>query len=91
VSSPNLVLYGTPLSGHTHRVELLMAQLGLNYEYREARSEFRKSPEFRAISPQGQIPVLIDDGRVVPDSNAILIERTRWRGRVSSYREVSCL
>lgn len=77
MDKPHLVLYGTPLSGHAHRVEALLHQLRLGYEYRVAPADYRRSTEFRAITPLGQIPVLVDSGRVIPDSNAILIHLAR--------------
>ncbi|WP_406855260.1 glutathione S-transferase [Alsobacter sp. KACC 23698] len=81
MSEPSLILYGTKLSGHAHRVEALLTQLGLSYEYRSAPAEVRRSPEYRRITPFGQIPVLIDSGRVIPDSGAILVHLARTYDR----------
>jgi glutathione S-transferase len=77
MSEPSLILYGTKLSGHAHRVEALLTQLGLPYEYRNAPAEVRRSAEYRRITPFGQIPVLVDGGRVIPDSGAILVHIAR--------------
>lgn len=66
-------LYGTPLSGHAHRVELLLLMLDLPYSYIEAPAEVRRSAEFLQLNPLGQIPVLIDGEQVLCDSNAIMI------------------
>jgi glutathione S-transferase len=68
-----LTLYTTPLSGHGHRVKLLLTLLNLPFEEREAGAEQRKTAEFLAVNPLGQVPVLIDDGTAIVDSNAILI------------------
>ncbi|MEJ5111606.1 glutathione S-transferase family protein [Erwinia billingiae] len=68
-----LTLYTTPLSGHGHRVKLLLTLMNLPFEEREAGAEQRKTAEFLAVNPLGQVPVLIDDGTAIVDSNAILI------------------
>ncbi len=68
-----LKLYGTPLSGHVHRVTLLLRMLELNYEFIEAGAELRATQEFRKLNPWGQIPVLVDGEIVIADSNAILV------------------
>lgn len=63
-------------SGNGYKVRLLLAQLGLPYErieYDTDRAETR-TPEFLKINPNGRIPVLeTDDGRLLPESNAILL------------------
>ncbi len=68
-----LKLYGTPLSGHVHRVTLLLRMLELEYEFIEAGAELRASEVFRKLNPWGQIPVLVDNETVIADSNAILV------------------
>jgi len=73
MTSSALTLYGTPLSGHAHRVELLLSMLGLPYRYVEAPAMVRASPEFRRLNPFGQIPVLTDGELVLCDSNAIMV------------------
>jgi glutathione S-transferase len=72
-SPATITLHGTPLSGHTHRVELLLLMLGLPYRFVEAPAAVRRSPEFRALNPLQQIPVLEDGDQVLADSNAILV------------------
>lgn len=69
----NITLYGSALSGHTHRVALLLRMLSLTYEFVEAGAEVRATEKFRALNPWGQIPVLVDGETVLGDSNAILI------------------
>jgi glutathione S-transferase len=73
MSEPKIVVHGTALSGHTHRVELLLSMLEIPYRRIDAPAEVRRSPEFLALNPLGQIPVLEDEGLVLPDSNAILV------------------
>jgi glutathione S-transferase len=68
-----LVLHGLPLSGHTHRVELMLRMLDLPYRFVPAPDEVRQGPDFLRLNPLGQVPVLEDDGLVFADSNAILV------------------
>lgn len=69
----SLILYGTALSGHTHRVELFLNLLQLPYRRVDAPAPVRKSAEFLGLNPLGQIPVLQDGELVLSDSNAILV------------------
>jgi glutathione S-transferase len=68
-------LYGTPLSGHTHRVRLFLSLLNLPYEFVpiDMRAGENQSPEHLARSPFGEVPVLEDGDVVLPDSTAILV------------------
>ncbi len=68
-----ITLYGMPLSGHCHRVELLLRMLDLPFHYEGISPDSRASPAFLALNPLGQIPVLTDGDLVLPDSNAILV------------------
>lgn len=62
------------LSGHSHRVELLLSLFGLPFEPLDVAfgPSGTRSPEFLAINPLGQIPVIEDAGYRLADSNAIL-------------------
>jgi len=77
MTSPSLILYGTALSGHTHRVELFLHLLQLPYRRIDAPASVRQSPEFLRMNPLGQIPVLQDGEHVLADSNAILVYLAR--------------
>lgn len=72
-SSP-IQLYRNPLSGHCHRVELMLAFLGLPYETIDLDMEngAHKAPEYLKISPLGQVPAIDDNGFTLSDSNAII-------------------
>ena len=61
------------LSGHSHRVELMLSLLQRPTEIVDVPSGQQKSPAFLAMNPFGQVPVIEDDGTVVADSNAILV------------------
>ena len=62
-------------SGNGYKVRLLLSQLGIAFEVIEkdiVRGETR-TPEFLRINPNGRVPVLeTEDGRHLPESNAIL-------------------
>lgn len=67
-------LYHHPLSGHAHRVKLFLSLLGLPFEETLVdltRGE-HKRPEFLALNPFGQVPVIQDSDLTLADSNAIL-------------------
>ncbi|HEX3140937.1 MAG TPA: glutathione S-transferase [Rhizobacter sp.] len=67
-------VYHHPLSGHAHRVQLFLSLLGLPFETIEVdlvKGE-QKKPEFLALNPFGQVPVLQDGELTLADSNAIL-------------------
>lgn len=68
-----MLLHGTKLSGHTHRVELLLRILNLPFEFIQAPADVRSSDAFRQLNPLGQIPVLQDGALTLADSNAILV------------------
>lgn len=70
-----LTLYGHRLSGHCHRVELLLSLLGLPYGLVEVdlAAGAHKQPGFLEMNPFGQVPVLQDDDITLADSNAILV------------------
>lgn len=72
-TTATMILYGVPLSGHCHRVELLLRLLGLPYRTEAAGADVRSTEAFLAKNPFGQIPVLEDGDFVLTDSNAILV------------------
>ncbi|MDF5722814.1 MAG: glutathione S-transferase [Rhizonema sp. PD37] len=75
-------LYGTEISGNSYKAKLLLCLLGMDYEWVDInpRKGENKSPEFLAINPLGQIPVLVDDTMVLPDAQAILVYLARRYG-----------
>jgi len=77
MSEPAIVLHGTELSGHAHRVLLLLRILRLPYRFVVAPPEVRRTPEFLKLNPLGQIPVLEDGPLVLADSNAIMVYLVR--------------
>ena len=73
MSAPEMILHGTEFSGHAHRVELLLRMLDLPYRCVATPAAVRATPEFLALNPRGQIPVLQDGDLTLADSNAILV------------------
>ncbi|MFO0690830.1 MAG: glutathione S-transferase [Myxococcota bacterium] len=71
-----------PLSGHSHRVELMLSLLGLDFVRVDVDllQGAHKRPEFLARNPFGQVPVIEDDGFMLADSNAILVYLARRSG-----------
>lgn len=68
-------LYDSPISGHAHRVRAFLHLLGLDFErvVVDLAGGEHKRPEFLALNPLGQVPVLVDGDTVVRDSTAILV------------------
>jgi len=68
-------LYYHHLSGHSHRVRLLLSLLNAKYDAVEVdlAASAHKSPEYLKLNRFGQVPVLVDGNDVIADSNAILI------------------
>jgi len=76
MSQPAIKLYGFPLSGHSHRAELMLSLLGLPSEFIlvDLKQGAHKSADFTAsINRFGQVPAIDDNGTVLADSNAILV------------------
>lgn len=76
-------LYHTPLSGHAHRCELFASLLGFEVELIDVDipGGANRTPEFLALNPFGQVPVLQDGETVVADSSAILVYLAKKAGR----------
>lgn len=70
-----LKLYWHPISGHAHRVHMLLSILELDFELItvDLLAGEHQRPEFLALNPFGQIPVLVDGETIISDSNAILV------------------
>lgn len=76
-------LYFHPISGHAHRARLFLSLIGADVEIVDvdlAKGQ-HKSPEYLALDRFGQVPILEDNGVVVPDSNAIMIYAAKKFGR----------
>lgn len=75
-------LYDFELSGNAYKVRLLLSFLKLEYERIPVslKDGEQKFPEFLALNPMGQIPVLVDGELCLRDSQAILVYLARRYG-----------
>jgi glutathione S-transferase len=79
MSSTPIRLFDFALSGHAHRVRLMLSLLDLPVELVPvalAAGE-QKAPAFLTMNPFGQVPVIQDGDVTLGDSNAILVYLAR--------------
>jgi glutathione S-transferase len=77
-----LKLYGHEISGNSYKVKLLLELLNIKYEWIKIdllKGE-QKSPEYLALNPFGQVPLLIDGETRLADAQAILVYLARQYG-----------
>lgn len=76
-------LYFHPVSGHAHRAQLFLALIGAPVEIImiDLTKGEHRSPEYLAKNRFGQIPALEDEGRIISDSNAILVYAAKKFGK----------
>ena len=70
-----MLLYNSPVSGNCYKVRLLLAQLGLAYETVDVSVVDRSNRKelLGSLNPALRVPtVVLDDGRPLAESNAIL-------------------
>lgn len=74
MSETKRILYSFPLSGHSHRAELALSLMGLEFENRvvDLGTGEHKSDWFLELNPEGKVPVLLDGEDVIYESTAIL-------------------
>lgn len=67
-------LYGSPHSLPTYKVALMLHMSGepFSFRYVSFQKGTHKTPEFLALSRWGQVPVLVDSGRVYLQATAIV-------------------
>lgn len=75
-------LYSFPLSGHAHRVKLLLSMLNLPHEVIDVDipNGEHKRLEFLKINPHGQVPVIVDADVTLYESTAILVYLAKCYG-----------
>ncbi|MGD1928979.1 MAG: glutathione S-transferase family protein [Leptolyngbyaceae cyanobacterium] len=75
-------LYGHEMSGNSYKVRLLLDLLNLDYEWVkvDVMKGAHKSPEYLALNPFGQVPLLIDGEMRLADAQAILVYLARQYG-----------
>ncbi len=70
-----MLLYNSPVSGNCYKVRLLFAHLGIHYEARDVSVVDRSNRRelLGELNPSFRVPtVVLDDGRPLGESNAIL-------------------
>jgi glutathione S-transferase len=75
-------LYGDEISGNSYKVRLMLSLLNLEYEWIPidlVKGE-QKSPEYLAMNPFGQVPMLVDEETKLADAQAILVYLARHYG-----------
>ncbi|MGK7946784.1 MAG: glutathione S-transferase family protein [Microcystaceae cyanobacterium] len=75
-------LYGHELSGNSYKVRLFLELLQLDYEWVrvDLMKGEHKSPEYLALNPFGQVPLLIDGNLKLADAQAILVYLAKQYG-----------
>jgi glutathione S-transferase len=75
-------LYGHELSGNSYKAKLMLSLLNLDYEWHKVDllKGAHKQPDFLALNPFGQVPVLVDGDVVLPDAQSILVYLARQYG-----------
>ena len=75
MSEGKLKIYGDSRSGNCYKIQLLCAEMGIDYDWVEVDilAGDTRTPQFLAMNANGKIPLLaLPDGRYLPESNAIL-------------------
>ncbi|HEV7407559.1 MAG TPA: glutathione S-transferase family protein [Bradyrhizobium sp.] len=77
------VLYGSPHSLPTYKVALMLRLSGAPFSFRYVSFQkgMHRTAEFSALSRWGQVPVLLDDGRIYLQSAAIVEHLAETLGR----------
>jgi glutathione S-transferase len=88
------ILYGSRESGHAYKVKLALNVLGIAHEYRAVDLRLprdQRRADFREASPYGEVPVLVDRGVPLAQSNAILIHLARQTRRLGGDRDLDAV
>jgi glutathione S-transferase len=85
-----LLLYGNRESGHSYKVALALALLGLPYEFQAvdlATPRKARPAKFRRVAKFGEVPVLCVDDHPLVQSNGILSYLSRVTGKLAGPSE----
>jgi len=66
-----MILYGSTLSPYVRKVAAYLGEKGIDFELKPTGIG-DPDPEFRAASPFGKMPALVDGGYSLADSSAII-------------------
>jgi glutathione S-transferase len=90
MAETSLLLYGARNSGHAYKVRLFLLLAGIPHSYRPfdlSVPRDRRPAEFRGAAKFGEVPVLIENGRALVQSNAILLHLARKHRRFGAKDE----
>lgn len=75
-------LYMSNASGNAYKVRILLSLLKVPYEKSmvDLANKEQKKPEYLALNPRGEVPVIEDNGHVIWDSAACLAYVARKHG-----------
>lgn len=75
-------LHGHEISGNSYKARLMLSLLNLEYEWIrvDLMKGEHKSPEYLAMNPFGQVPLLVDGETQLADAQAILVYLARQYG-----------
>ena len=76
LGNATMTIFGDSISGNCLKVKWVAERLGIPFEWVETRvlNKETRTPEFLALNPAGQVPVVqFGDGRVLAQSNAIIL------------------
>ena len=75
-------LYGHEMSGNCYKPKLLLELLNIEYEWVKVdlMKDEQKSPQYLALNPFGQVPLLVDGDTKLADAQAILVYLARQYG-----------
>jgi glutathione S-transferase len=75
-------LHGHEISGNSYKARLMLSLLNLEYEWVrvDLMKGEHKSPEYLAMNPFGQVPLLMDGETQLADAQAILVYLARKYG-----------
>ncbi|MFS3136289.1 glutathione S-transferase family protein [Gluconacetobacter sacchari] len=79
------ILYNCPPSGNCYKVRLFAALVGIDLDIRDVDlvAGAHKTPEFTALNPWQQVPVLQDGETIIWDSQAILLYLAEKHGKAT--------
>lgn len=69
----SLLFYGHPLSSYCHKVLIALYEHGTPFEYRQLGPDSPQvGQEFAALWPFARMPIVVDGGRMIPESTIII-------------------
>lgn len=82
-----LTIYGRPNSLNVRKVLWMCKEIGLDYERSDWGRDHRPTtdPDFMKVSIFGVVPVVVDDGQILRESNTIVRYLATRHGRTDLY------